>query len=104
MTNDDDLRARLSIWWTSCSDSINKERADALVVIERLTNERDEARVDACRLEADARGRLARMCGMSCHYVSPKQIAKEREWDCFDSVPADIEAHEVRGDLPGGNP
>jgi hypothetical protein len=51
--------------------------------VKRLRAERDEARVDACRLEAEARSRFARMSGMSCHYFSPKQIAKEREWDCF---------------------
>ena len=51
--------------------------------IERLRADLNDARVNACRLEADARGRDARMSGMSCHYFNPKQIAKERGWDCF---------------------
>ncbi len=92
MTNDDDLRARLSIWWTSCSDSINKERADALVVIEKLTKERDSARRMVCYQE-----------WMRKPGTSARNCAEDRGWDCFDSVPADIEAHEIRGDLSGGN-
>lgn len=91
MTNDDDIRAKLSIWWTSCSNSINKERADALVIIERLINERDEARRIVCGLDADL-------------MEDQREYARQRGWDCFDITPNDIEAHEVRGDLSGGNP
>ena len=93
MNNDRDIRAKLSIWWTSCSDSINKERADALVVIERLRAERDEARRLVCYND------WLYKPGMSA-----RNIAAERGWDCFDQTPNDIEAHEIRGDLAGGNP
>ena len=79
----DDITTRLR---RDCMSLIADEAAET---IDRLRVERDEARVDACRLEADARGRDARMSGMSCHYFNPKQIAKERGWDCFREITND---------------
>lgn len=79
--NDPDIVARLRE--LDGGFFMRKMFAEAADEIERLRAERDEARVNACRLEADARGRDARMSGMSCHYFNPKQIAKERGWDCF---------------------
>lgn len=64
-------------------DEVDRLRAERDTAIA----ERDKARVNVCRLEADARGRDARMSGMSCYYFSPKQIAEEREWDCFKENP-----------------
>ncbi len=93
MTDDNDILVRLSIWWTSCSDRINKERAEAGVVIERLTKERDEARRMVCYDE-----------WMRNPGTSARNCAEDRGWNCFDTAPNDLEAHEVRGDLTEGNP
>lgn len=64
-----DIVARLRILWTSCTDRINNERTEAADEIERLRNERDEAR----------RMYLASAC-------SEDEIIHEmnrRGWDCF---------------------
>lgn len=60
--------------------------------IKRLRAERDEARRMVCYEE-----------WMRKPGTSARNCAEDRGWDCFDSVPADIEAHEIRGDLSGGN-
>lgn len=48
-----------------------------------LTRERDEARREACRLNAEIRMRDARADGMSSWFYSARQVAEERGWDCF---------------------
>lgn len=51
--------------------------------IERLLAERNEARREACRLNAEIRMRDARADGMSSWFYSARQVAEERGWDCF---------------------
>lgn len=47
----------------------------AIEILNRTISERNEARRDACHAEADA-----------YHTATAEHIAKERGWDCFESV------------------
>ena len=69
--------------------SLNLERDEGVVDIERLRKERDEARREACGTDGGTIGEAM-------------LEARQRGWDCFDRTPNDIEAHEIRGDLAGG--
>jgi len=62
-------------------------------IVARLRAERDEARRLVCYHD------WLYKPGMSA-----RNIAAKRGWDCFDQPPNDIEAHEVRGDVPEVNP
>lgn len=57
-----------------------------------LTAERDEARRAYCLYLAANTG------------LQKERIADLSGWDCYNQTPNDIEAHEVRGDVPGVNP
>lgn len=108
----DDITTRLR---RDCMSLIADEAADT---IDRLRVERDEARLELKvmteehRLACEDRDLMQRerdearrmVCGLDADIMEDQRdYAKQRGWDCFDSVPADIEAHEIRGDLPGGN-
>lgn len=69
------LEDRLRIAWTSCSDRVNDERAEAADEIERLRRERDEARLAYCRevliLYGDADEQ---------YRIPPSEVARRRGW------------------------
>jgi hypothetical protein len=89
----DDIAARLRLYANasiegSWSAVFRLDLNIAADQIERLRIERDEARRMVCGLDADL-------------MEDQREYARNRGWDCFDLVPNDIEAHEVRGDVAG---
>lgn len=76
------LIERLRIPWDGMGEMANQQRAEAAVQIstmmdeiERLREERDEARLEACRWMAEAEG------------GTPEEHAQEQGWDCFQEKP-----------------
>ena len=67
--------------------------------IDRITAERDEARRIACKMEERA-GCDESGCPKN---GTAQDHATRRGWDCFDQTPNDIKAHDIQGDLAGGN-
>ena len=74
--NNDDIVKRLFLACLSLHEAANE--------IERLRNELQESE----KLVAEYR----------------METADRTRWNCCDRTPSDIEAHEIRGDLAGGNP
>lgn len=62
---------------------ICQEAADE---IERLREERDEARIKLCERDAAERTKSAWSSGLSMRYLW-QDIARERGWDCFKEKP-----------------
>lgn len=79
--NQGDIVDRLRIVWTSASDRVNEERAQAADEIERLRKERDEARLAYCREvlvlygDADEQYRLG-----------PAEVARRKGWSDIASM------------------
>ena len=89
MTNDD-IVARLRGSFLP-NDTLSIIRDEAADEIERLRRERDETRRAWCLYLAANTG------------LQKERIADLNGWDCYNQTPNDIEAHEVRGDVPGIN-
>ena len=81
MSTDNDFVARLRIRWDAMGDMANDERAAAATEIERLRKERDEARREVCKLEAELPEDRVRVWNAA---RSPNDLAAKRGWDCFD--------------------
>jgi hypothetical protein len=73
----EDIVATLRLWENYANEQGLTDAVDTLKAaadeIERLRDERDEARREWCRLWGDTQGRN----------VAPTQAARLRAWDCF---------------------
>jgi hypothetical protein len=79
MSTDNDLVARLRIRWDAMGDMANDERAAAATEIERLRDERDEARRRLCAELLEVEGHPVGWKGAR----GAEGIAERLGWDCF---------------------
>lgn len=78
----------------AAADEIERLRAELVSTTNRLTAERDEARLQTGRILNEIDCRIEHGADSNGHLEAIRNLF----------TPNDIEAHEVRGDLPGGNP
>jgi len=83
MTEEPDIVERLRNYNT-CSDTDVDEAADE---IERLREERDEARRSVCKMSLQLGQVFRRIGGKNVEVTTPEGCAEIMRWDCFKENP-----------------